>query len=71
MDYSCIILFKMSKKPDAGGGSGGELDNDGFELYGIETLPENYGMLLICYYNATNTLLITEITKDSVLVFFL
>ena len=64
-----LFCFKMSKKPDAGGGSGGESDNDGFELYRIRTLPENYGMLLICY-NATNMLPITEITEGSVLVFF-
>ena len=53
----------MSKKPDACGGSGGESDYDGFKLYGIRTLPENYGTLLTCYYNTTNMLLITEITK--------
>ena len=60
----------MSKKPDAGGGSGGESDNDGFELYRIRTLPENYGTLLICYYDATNRLPITEITEGSMLVIF-
>ena len=56
-----VVLFhlKMSKNPDAGGDGGGESDVDGFELCGIGTLPENYGMLLICYYDATNTLLIT------------
>ena len=58
-----LFCFKMSKKSDDGGGSGGESDNDGFELYRIGALPENYGMLLTCYYDATNMLLITEITK--------
>ena len=62
VDYFCIIVLfhlKMSKNPDAGGDGGGESDVDGFELCRIGTLPENYGTLLICYYDATNMLLIT------------
>ena len=62
VDYFCIIVLfhlKMSKNPDASGDGGGESDVDGFELCGIGTLPENYSTLLICYYDATNMLLIT------------